>query len=38
VEELAVDGNIVDFNRIPLPADTPIIDEWFSAAKGGQNK
>jgi hypothetical protein len=27
--ELAVDGNIVDLNRIPLPADTPIIDERF---------
>jgi hypothetical protein len=28
--ELAVDGNIVDLNRIPLPADTPIIDERFN--------
>jgi hypothetical protein len=28
--ELAVDGVIVDLNRIPLPADTPIIDERFS--------
>ncbi len=27
--ELIVDGNIVDLNRIPLPADTPIIDERF---------
>lgn len=27
--ELAVDGNVVDLNRIPLPADTPIIDERF---------
>ncbi len=27
--ELAVDGKIVDLNRIPLPADTPIIDERF---------
>ena len=27
--ELAVDGNIVDLNRIALPADTPIIDERF---------
>ncbi len=25
--ELVVDGEIVDLNRIPLPADTPIIDE-----------
>lgn len=27
--ELAVDGRIVDLNRIPLPADAPIIDERF---------
>jgi hypothetical protein len=27
--ELAVDGKIVDLNRIPLPSDTPIIDERF---------
>jgi len=27
--ELAVDGKIVDLNRIPLPPDTPIIDERF---------
>jgi|ERR1043165_8602243 hypothetical protein len=27
--ELVVDGHIVDLNRIPLPADTPIIDERF---------
>jgi hypothetical protein len=33
--ELVVDGNIVDLNRIPLPADTPIIDERF---KDGQKK
>ena len=25
--ELVVDGEIVDLNRIPLPADTPIIDK-----------
>jgi hypothetical protein len=31
--ELIVDGNIVDLNRIPLPADTPIIDERFKDAK-----
>ena len=30
--ELIVDGNIVDLNRIPLPADTPIIDERFKEA------
>jgi hypothetical protein len=33
--ELVVDGEIVDSNRIPLPADTPIIDQRF---KGGKNK
>ena len=27
--ELIVDGQIVDLNRIPLPADTPILDERF---------
>ena len=27
--ELVVDGKIVDLNRIPLPADTTIIDERF---------
>jgi hypothetical protein len=27
--ELVVDGQIDDLNRIPLPADTPIIDERF---------
>jgi hypothetical protein len=27
--ELVVDGNVVDMNRIPLPADTPMIDERF---------
>jgi hypothetical protein len=27
--ELVVDGQIVDLNRIPLPADTPIVDERF---------
>jgi len=26
---LIVDGEIVDLNRIPLPADTPIIDKRF---------
>jgi len=31
--ELVVDGQIVDLNRIPLPADTPIIDERFKDAK-----
>ena len=32
--ELVVDGEIVDLNRIPLPPDTPIIDERFKDAKG----
>ncbi|RIK77861.1 MAG: hypothetical protein DCC68_16435 [Planctomycetota bacterium] len=27
--ELIVDGKIVDLNRIPLPKDTPIVDERF---------
>jgi hypothetical protein len=27
--ELIVDGDTVDLNRIPLPADTPIIDKRF---------
>lgn len=33
--ELVVDGNIVDLNRIPLPEDTPIIDQRF---EGGKSK
>ena len=33
--ELVVDGEIVDLNRIPLPTDTPIIDQRFEQ---GQNK
>jgi hypothetical protein len=28
--ELIVDGTIVDLNRIPLPRETPIIDERFN--------
>ena len=28
--EVVVDGATVDLNRIPLPADTPIIDERFA--------
>jgi hypothetical protein len=31
--KLIVDGNIVDMNRIPLPADTPIIDKRFGDEK-----
>ena len=27
--ELIVDGKVIDLNRIPLPPDTPIIDERF---------
>jgi len=33
--ELVVDGDIVDLNRIQLPADTPIVDKRF---KDGKNK
>ncbi|MEX2216215.1 MAG: hypothetical protein WD768_19045 [Phycisphaeraceae bacterium] len=31
--ELVVDGEVVDLNRIPLPADTPIVDERFKEKK-----
>jgi hypothetical protein len=31
--ELVVDGQIVDLNRIPLPQDTPIVDERFKDEK-----
>jgi len=31
--ELVVDGDIVDLNRLPLPPDTPIIDERFKDEK-----
>jgi hypothetical protein len=31
--EFIVDGKIVDLNRIPLPADTPIIDQRFKDEK-----
>jgi hypothetical protein len=27
--ELVVDGKVVDLNRTPIPADTPIVDERF---------
>ena len=27
---LVIDGNVVDLNRIPLPEDTPIIDQRFA--------
>ena len=42
--ELIVDGEVVDLNRIPLPADTPIVDERFKDddseenAEGNQNR
>ena len=40
---LVVDGDIVDLNRIPLPPDTPIIDERFKdrhdkSGNGGGNR
>ena len=35
--ELVVDGDIVDLNRIRLPADTPIIDKRFKGAAGDAN-
>jgi hypothetical protein len=31
--ELVVDGDVVDLNRIPLPANTPIIDRRFPDEK-----
>lgn len=31
--ELIVDGEVVDLNRIPLPADTPIVDDRFKEQK-----
>jgi hypothetical protein len=31
--ELVVDGVVVDLNRIPLPANTPIVDERFKNAE-----
>jgi len=33
--ELFVDGDIVDLNRVPLPADTPIIDKRFKDGNAG---
>jgi hypothetical protein len=30
--DLIVDGDAVDLNRIPLPANTPIIDDRFKDA------
>jgi hypothetical protein len=34
--ELIVDGTIVDLNRIPLPPETPIIDERFKERTTGR--
>lgn len=31
--EVVVDGEIVDLNRLPLPPDTPIVDERFEEGK-----
>ena len=36
--ELAVDGDIVDLNRIALPPETPIIDERFKDAQNKSSK
>jgi hypothetical protein len=36
--ELIVDGDIVALNRIPLPQDTPIIDERFSKGPGARDQ
>lgn len=36
--ELVVDVEIVDLNRIPLPADTPIIDRRFSKTESPAKK
>lgn len=33
--EMIVDGEIIDLNCIPLPADTPIIDERFKEVQLG---
>ncbi|TWT41300.1 hypothetical protein KOR42_48400 [Thalassoglobus neptunius] len=35
--ELVVDGQIIDLNRIPIPADTPIIDGRFKADKTNED-
>ncbi len=31
--ELVVDGNVIDLNRIPLPADTLVIDKRWSLTR-----
>ncbi len=35
---LTVDGDVVDLNRIPFPADTPIIDQRFVEEKKEEGK
>ncbi|TWU02496.1 hypothetical protein [Stieleria varia] len=35
--ELVVDGQIIDLNRIQLPANTPIVDERFKAEKTNED-
>ena len=32
--DLVVDGEMIDLNRIPLPPNTPIVDERFKAVEG----
>jgi hypothetical protein len=32
--EVIADGDVVDLNRIPLPADAPIVDERFKEGAG----
>ncbi len=27
--ELVIDGQVIDLNRIPLPTDTPVVDQRF---------
>lgn len=34
--ELIVDGDVVDLNRVPLPPETPIIDERFKSPDKGE--
>lgn len=34
--ELIIDGDVVDLNRIELPADTPIVDRRFDGTPAGR--
>ena len=36
--ELIVDGEIVDLNRIPLPPDTPVVDDRFKPRDASRPK